>query len=393
MAVMQPVQEPGQEPEAVAAPAPEHGPARTVVTDPPPWAAPRREPAGRLLSRPFVVIRLLAVAGLAVVVAAIGASAAGWDGPWLGLRALVGAGLALTLALTGLRAAGRDGPAPLPALLAWTPYAAAALLVLLPLALAGRMPLAAAVAAALLGVHLRWLAPRFRAEPAPRAAEGARLRVMVANVLVGGATAEAVAAAVRAERPDVLALVELTPALAAALDGTDVRKLLPFESLTPHPHPGGVGIYARRPLGSDGSLGGTNLPCRWAEVGLDGRRVGVLAVHAYPPRPGSTELWRGDLETVRAAAAGHAGPLLVVGDFNATADHAGFRALTDSRLRDAHQARGRGLVRTWPARGPLPPLLHLDHVLVSPDVAVLAVHERAIRGSDHLAVVADLALR
>ena len=217
---------------------------------------------------------------------------------------------------------------------------------------------------------------------------------MVANVLVGGATAGSVAAAVRAERPDVLALVELTPGLAAALDGTDLRQLLPFRSLTPHPHPGGVGIYARRPLGGSGQLDGTNLACRRVEVGLDGQRVGILAVHAYPPRPGSTELWRGDLETVRAAAAaGQARPLLVVGDFNATADHASFRALMDSHLRDAHQARGRGLVRTWPALGPLPPLLHLDHVLVSPDLAVLAVHERTIPGSDHRAVVADLALR
>jgi endonuclease/exonuclease/phosphatase (EEP) superfamily protein YafD len=304
----------------------------------------------------------------------------------------VGAGLALALAVTGLRSAGRDGPEPLPAVLAWSPYAVPALLVLLPLALAARMPLAAALALALLGVHLCWLAPRLRAEPPPDGT-GARLRVMVANVLVGGATADSVAAAVRAERPDVLALVELTPRLAAALDGTEVRELLPFRALTPRPGHSGVGIYARLPLAGDGRLDGTNLACRQVEAGLDGRQVGIVAVHAYPPRPGSTGLWRGDLEAFRAVAAGQARPLVVVGDFNATADHAGFRALLGAHLRDAHQARGRGLVRTWPALGPLPPLLHLDHVLVSDDLAVLAVHERTVPGSDHLAVVADLALR
>ena len=319
------------------------------------------------------------------------------------LRVLVGVGLAVALALTGLRAAGRDGPAPLPAVVAWTPYAAPVVLALLLAALAGHMPLAAAVAAALLGVQLLWLAPRFVAEPPARGAAAgaaglpeareARFRVMVANVLVGGAEAGAVAEAVRAERPDVLALVELTPALAAALDETDLRELLPFRSLDPYPHPGGVGIYARSPLGAGRPIGGTNLRCRRAEVGLDGHRVGVFAVHAFPPRPGTTGRWHDDLEAVRVAAAGHAHPLVVLGDFNATADHARFRALLDSRLRDAHDARGRGLVRTWPALGPLPPLLHLDHVLVSPDLAVLAVRERPIRGSDHLAVVADLALR
>jgi endonuclease/exonuclease/phosphatase (EEP) superfamily protein YafD len=383
MAAMQPDQRPDAVPEVGS------GPPRRVVTGQPP-PVPAREPAGRPISRSSVVVRLLAVAGLAVALAAAGALAAGHEPP-AGLHALVGAGLALALAVTGLRAAGRDGPAPLPALLAWTPYMVPALLVLLLLALAGRMPLAAAVAVALLAAHLWWLAPRFRAEPAQDAG-AARLRVMVANVLVGGATAGSVAAAVREERPDVLALVELTPQLAAALDGTDLRELLPFRSLSPHPHPGGVGVYARRPLGGDGQLDGTNLAGRRVEVGLDGRRVAVIAVHAYPPRPGSTELWRGDLEAVRAAA-GQARPLVVAGDFNATADHASFRALLWPHLRDAHQARGRGLVRTWPALGPLPPLLHLDHVLVSRDLAVLAVHERTIPGSDHRAVVADLALR
>jgi endonuclease/exonuclease/phosphatase (EEP) superfamily protein YafD len=337
-----------------------------------------------------VVVRLRAAA----VLAAAGAPAAGLDRPWplpAGIRALVGVGLALALALTGLRAAGRDGTGPLPAVLAWTPYAVPALLVLLLLALAGRMPLAAAVAVALLTVHLCWLAPRFRSEPAPPDAGAARLRVMVANVLVGGATAGSVAAAVRAERPDVLVLVELTPRLAAALDATDLGELLPYRSLTPRPQPGGVGIYARRPLGGDGRLDGTRHACRQVELG--GRRVGIVAVHAYPPRPGSTGRWRGDLETCGDVAAAQAGPLVVAGDFNATADHASFRALLDGHLRDAHQARGRGLVRTWPALGLLPPLLHLDHVLVSHDLAVLAVHERAIPGSDHRAVVADLALR
>jgi endonuclease/exonuclease/phosphatase (EEP) superfamily protein YafD len=380
MAVM-PQQEPGQPPGSLsAAPQVTHGPA-------PAWRQPRR---------PDAALRVVVAAGLALALASIGARAAAWGGPGTlpaGLRALVGAGLAVLLALTALRAAGRDGPAPLPAVLAWTPYAAPAALVLLLLAVAGHLPLAAAVAVPLLTAQLAWLAPRFATEPT-QATAGPRLRVMVANVLVGGASAGAVAAAVRAERPDLLALVELTPQLATALDGTDLAELLPFHALDARAHPGGVGIYARRPLDGAGPLGGTHLPCHRAAVELDGGHlVGVLAVHAFPPRPGTTELWRGDLEAIRAAAARHAGPLVVAGDFNATADHASFRALSDAGLRDAHEARGRGLVRTWPAQGPLPPLLHLDHVLVSPDLAVLAVRERAIRGSDHRAVVADLALR
>jgi endonuclease/exonuclease/phosphatase (EEP) superfamily protein YafD len=381
MAAM-PEQEPDQPPGSVSAK---------------PEVIPGLAPAGRRLRRRYAALRVVLAAGATLVVAWTGARVTGWDGAGAlpgALRALVGAGLAVILALTVLRAAGRDGPAPLPAVVVWIPYAAPALVVLLLLALALRLPLAAAVAVALLAVQLAWLAPRFSAEPAVTSGSGPRLRVMVANVLAGGATAGAVAAAVREERPDVLALVELTPKLAAALGDTDLPDHLPFQVLDSYPNPGGVGLYARRPLDGGGRLGATHLPGLRATVELDGgHRVGVFTVHAFPPRPGTTELWRDDLETVRAAAAGHPGPLVVVGDFNATADHAGFRALRDAGLRDAHDVRGRGLVRTWPARGPLPPLLHLDHVLVSADLAVLAVRERPIRGSDHLAVVADLALR
>ena len=83
----------------------------------------------------------------------------------------------------------------------------------------------------------------------------------------------------------------------------------------------------------------------------------------------------------------------MAGDLNADRDHAAFRDLLATGLRDAHDERGRGLARTWPERFPL---LHLDHVLVrdgaGAGIAVLDVREVEVPGSDHLAVVADLAV-
>jgi endonuclease/exonuclease/phosphatase family metal-dependent hydrolase len=84
---------------------------------------------------------------------------------------------------------------------------------------------------------------------------------------------------------------------------------------------------------------------------------------------------------------------VVLGDFNADRDHAPFRRLLDTGLRDAHDERGRGLARTFPS---WLPVLHLDHVLVRDGngarVVVRDVREVRLPGSDHLTVVTDLAV-
>jgi hypothetical protein len=49
-------------------------------------------------------------------------------------------------------------------------------------------------------------------------------------------------------------------------------------------------------------------------------------------------------------------------------------------------------VNTWPDGGFLPRLLDLDHVLVSPGLVVLGVSERSGLGSDHEALVTDIAV-
>ncbi|HEV3402239.1 MAG TPA: hypothetical protein VG078_10505, partial [Acidimicrobiales bacterium] len=73
--------------------------------------------------------------------------------------------------------------------------------------------------------------------------------------------------------------------------------------------------------------------------------------------------------------------------------HRGFCRLLDAGLHDAHAERRRWFVATWPIdMRPLPPLSHIDHVLVSDQVAVLDVWEGVGRGSDHRPVVADLAV-
>lgn len=131
-------------------------------------------------------------------------------------------------------------------------------------------------------------------------------------------------------------------------------------------------------------------------IDVDGTRVDVISVHASAVLGNDqTDRMRGELEAIDALArdaieSGH--PVVVAGDFNASHEHAVFRDLLDGPLVDAHLARGQGLQATWPARSRIPPFALIDRVLVSEDVGVAAVANRAVPGTDHQAVIADLVL-
>jgi endonuclease/exonuclease/phosphatase family metal-dependent hydrolase len=121
--------------------------------------------------------------------------------------------------------------------------------------------------------------------------------------------------------------------------------------------------------------------------------VRLLAEHTLPPISVLELMWRARLVDLAQELRDVELPVIVLGDFNADRDHAAFRRLLRSGLRDAHDERGRGLTRTFPA---WLPVLHLDHVLVrdggAARLVVRDVREVRLPGSDHLTVVADLAV-
>jgi endonuclease/exonuclease/phosphatase (EEP) superfamily protein YafD len=300
--------------------------------------------------------------------------------------------VAAVAAPTAVRAAGWDGDQ-VAAPIALLPLVLPVAVVVLAVALLARQWPAAVLAALLLAAQVAWLAPRAVAEPAP-AAGGRRLRVMAVNLLHGQADPAALVAAVKARRPDLLAASELTPRAAEALDRAGLAALLPYRAIHPDGGAAGTGLYARLPLRGASADGGgpMSFASPVASVGLGSEVVTVRAVHAQPPVADPTS-WRRDLDLLRAAVAERPGPLVVMGDFNATADHARFRAILAAGVRDAHDARGRGLAGTWPVGRAYPPLVAIDHVLVSHELAVVAADAWRLPGSDHMAIAADLALR
>ena len=103
-----------------------------------------------------------------------------------------------------------------------------------------------------------------------------------------------------------------------------------------------------------------------AVVRIAGQRLRLQVAHPMPPMPGQLDVWRTELGRLRAYAAGRGEePTLIAGDFNATQDHAAFRSVLDTGLRDSARATGVSRTPSWPSA--TAPVLgaQIDHVLAS----------------------------
>jgi endonuclease/exonuclease/phosphatase (EEP) superfamily protein YafD len=126
-----------------------------------------------------------------------------------------------------------------------------------------------------------------------------------------------------------------------------------------------------------------------ATIVLGIRQLRLYTVHMVAPLGDDRVRWRDQLRHIHEATRHEHGSLVVAGDFNATRCHSSFRRLLSDRLADAHERRGRGWATTWPRnRWLLPPLMRLDHVLVSPEIGVRSVREGIGQGSDHRPIIA-----
>jgi endonuclease/exonuclease/phosphatase family metal-dependent hydrolase len=222
---------------------------------------------------------------------------------------------------------------------------------------------------------------------------------MSANLLYGfGATAE-FTEQVKVDDIDVLAVQELTAEGLAALEEAGIDALLPHRVVSPAPGGGGSGLFSRHPL-NDAEvrfLAPIPLAQTAATVLVPGAGpVVVESAHPYPPRPGHvTGVWAVNLADQRGPDPDRP-PRVLLGDFNATLDHAPLRRLLRAGYRDAAAVRGRGLLPTWPYKTEtLPfwtPPVTLDHVLADRRIGVREFGTRRTPGSDHRAVVAELIL-
>ncbi|MFH8407801.1 endonuclease/exonuclease/phosphatase family protein [Streptomyces sp. NPDC018019] len=290
------------------------------------------------------------------------------------------------------RAAGADGVTPVPQLLAFLPWLPVPAGLGLVLSLAARWRPGLFWAAAALLVTAAFVRPYGGEAPAPHGPVRAHLRVLTANLEFGRA-ADGLLATLRRERPDLVAVQECDPErCAAALDSAGVRAAYPFRLRAGHGASEGSAVLSRYPLTRDGAVAG-ELAMPRAAVTVAGQRLRFQVAHPMPPLPASLDTWRTELGRLRALAAsrGHE-PLIVAGDFNSSQDHAAFRAVLDTGLRDS--ARLAGLPRTpsWPTWTTLVLGAQIDHVLVSDALRPRAAHFLDLAHTDHRALLVDLDL-
>lgn len=294
-------------------------------------------------------------------------------------------------AWAGLRVTGVDVGWWWVALVAFTPYVAAASLVVLLLAGLSRRWAPAVVALAASVALAAAVLPRQLADTAPPAG-GPSLRVLAANLLVGAADTEALLRLVGELKPDVVALQELTPAAKERLESGGLRKGLPHVVDRSHNGVTGSGIYSRYPLTEQPLIVfGRFRQARAAIRVTGGPVVEITSVHpCAPSHVGKAPCWRAGLDALPRAG----GPLRVLaGDFNATLDHWPIRDLLDSGYQDAADVTGRGFTATWPEKwwDGLPGVA-IDHVLADRRIAVRAFSVHALPASDHRPVFAELRL-
>ncbi|AUZ35044.1 endonuclease [Arthrobacter sp. PGP41] len=299
--------------------------------------------------------------------------------------------------LSILRAIPAAWPVGIIQLLAFTPWLAAPAGAALLLAVLGRNRWHAAVSSALLACLAFWLFPLQAGKRVTGDGPTVELRVMSFNSKLGQADARTVVRLVQENRIDVLAVQEHSQAFQERLAAEGLDTLLPESATEPAKNAGGSALYSRFPLEEAGRVPGTAFPMPIVRVTVTSQgRAGVLEVinvHARAPVEHMARQWRSDLAAIGRVAAG-GGSRLLIGDFNATYDHAEFRSLLRGGegpgLVDAGVAAGARLVPTWPMDGQLLPGITIDHVVTSPDVGSSGYAVHRVAGSDHAAVTAVL---
>lgn len=311
---------------------------------------------------------------------------------WLWLLAT-----APVVALSVFRAIPAEWPVLVVQLVSFTPWLAVPAAAALLLAFLGRSRWQQALAVVLVLIHVFWLFPLDTARPAAAAAAGpaVQLKVMNINSEFGQAEASEIVSLVRDNDVALLAIQEHTQDLQDRLSAEGLDRLLPNRISEPTNNAGGSALYSRYPMDVVGIVPDT--PFRMPTVRLTAESNGAVAVlevtnvHVLPPVDARVAQWRSDLAAVGRVAEGP-GNRLLIGDFNATYDHAEFREILALGMVDVAAASGSRLVPTWPMEGPPLPGVTIDHLVTSPKLGSSGYEVHRITGTDHAALLATLAI-
>lgn len=239
--------------------------------------------------------------------------------------------------------------------------------------------------------------------PDAMAASSVGLRLYALNVGDAVAKWPSVAAEIERLKPDVVALEELNPDMAAGLVETLGER---------YPHRAvfalgvaGRGLLSRFPIVESGLVEGDGergiLEC---VLEVEGRRLRVHVVHLSLMSAlwGIQEATSRDLlvsvARLKRAAAEEGTPGLLVGDFNSTESSGLYRRLLGLGLVDGYRQGGAGFAFSFPVdyRYPyirVPMCVRIDHLFLTAGLSVKKAQLGPDAGSDHLPLQAEVWLR
>lgn len=232
--------------------------------------------------------------------------------------------------------------------------------------------------------------------PAKAAVGEGQWRVLTANVLYKSDDYKAMLELVEKENPDVIIIVEETPAWREGLSSLSASYAYQEHSGATARVKGmsGVGVYSKTPLSV---LPLENVPYRDERpalaiaTSLGEQEVTFVAVHPWTPHtPGAYKKRNAQLAALADFTAHRGGEALMVGDMNITPQSPDFaRLLTSQGLMSARDSVG--WVPSWPA--PLGWLgIPIDHVLYTEGIEVSDFRMGPFVGSDHYPSILDFSV-
>lgn len=223
----------------------------------------------------------------------------------------------------------------------------------------------------------------------PAANSSARLKVLMANVLLDNDRYQDLARLIRRERPDIVGLVEYTDSWQANLE--DMRAEFACAAEYPAGASGLALWFRRAPVKVDppARLRPSDRPFLHAQFEFAGHTRDLWLIHPRQPLdPVTHHAGNRELAAIGDWIGRAAGYKLVMGDFNTSEGSRNFAAFVSAtHLRDSRYGFGRQ--GSFPAFSPY--RIAIDHALVSDDLAVVDRRLGPPIGSDHYPLIFELA--
>ena len=235
--------------------------------------------------------------------------------------------------------------------------------------------------------------------------QGPSLRIAAANLAFNNRESKAAGRRVADLGADVLILLEWTGRNADGHQDHDSWNVLLDE---PRGGAHGVRILAHRSLDAHAALvptpvvGPCPMPVATARVRFGHGWLAILGVHAPPPIDECEETNAPTLAALASivsngrllenmGAARRGDPVVIAGDFNALPGSSELSPLRYVGLVDTHMSLHWRPIGTWTPSKSVPHLLRIDYILAPEDIPVIGSWTVNLPGSDHRAVVAELA--